>query len=177
MTMKNTSTDTSCYPKTLQSVYQRPIWCRRPSGGTLGSSRAKDGCITWSTSQSRTSCCSGALWLAKSHKGENLWVLWKISPVCHRSSHQNKIMLSRLPSSFVVGDLRFGLMPLDLEKDYHIYEQWLLNGERIEGIQLGKRLLHVLTAGLQKPSNQLTWSFWLYLICPTCWTRLDIPAF
>lgn len=42
-------------------------------------------------------------------------------------------MLSRLPSSFVVGDLRLGLMPLDLEKDYHIYEQWLLNGERIEG--------------------------------------------
>lgn len=41
----------SCYPKILQSVSPRPTWCRRLSGGTSGSSRAKDGCIIWSISQ------------------------------------------------------------------------------------------------------------------------------
>lgn len=45
------STGMWCFPRTLQSVYRRPIWCRRPSGGTWASSRARDGCITWSTSQ------------------------------------------------------------------------------------------------------------------------------
>lgn len=55
---------------------------------------------------------------------------------------------------------------LDLEKDYHIYEQWLWNGVCVEGkkqittLLLGKRLLHVLTAATrrlpEKPSNQLT---------------------
>lgn len=59
-------------------MYRRPIWCQRLSGGTWGSSKAKDGCITWSTSQSHTFYYFAVLCQARSHKGDSLGP-WKIS--------------------------------------------------------------------------------------------------
>lgn len=49
-------------------------------------------------------------------------------------THQNRNYAARLPS-LCGGDTLFGLIMLDLEKDYCIYEQWLWNGVCIEGKQ------------------------------------------
>lgn len=58
--------------------------------------------------QNRTSCCSGALCPARSHKREILWVLWRsVLLIRHRLTH-NSDHAVRLPTSCVVGDLLFG---------------------------------------------------------------------
>lgn len=95
-TTTNTNTDMSCYPKILQNVSPRPIWCPRLSGETSESSRAKDGCITWSTSQSHTSCCFGALYPIRSLKDESLWSFKGTAPTQspQNSSSKTEVMLA-----------------------------------------------------------------------------------
>lgn len=63
--------------------------------------------------------------------------------------------------SCVVGDLRFGLITLDLEKDDDIYEQWLWNGVCAEeGKKKSPPPSHrEKTLTHQKPPDQLTLSF------------------
>lgn len=80
-------------------MYQRPIWCQRLNGGTLECNRAKDGCITWSTSQSLTSCCFADLCRARSHKTVSLGPQ-KISQALLpqiSSSQQKDMAMKRLP--------------------------------------------------------------------------------
>lgn len=119
-------------------MFPRPIWCQRLSGGTSGSSRARDGCITWSTSQSHTSCCSAVLCQTRSHKGDSLGP-WKISlDHLHRST---RLITSDMWSDYqtLLWEVMFGwwrwtwrvtLMNSDCRMDYMLKKK---KKEKISG--------------------------------------------
>lgn len=108
--------------------------------------------------------------------------------ICHRSTHQNKDHTVRLPSSCVVGGLWFGLIMScwTWRKDYHIYEQWLWNrmcwrkNKQKKSSPFcwgGKTSSHVYSDTPSARNLQISSNCLLDLICPPCWTCLDIPSF